>query len=247
MGYPVEKALAHDTDLLITINSEDYHAAKKYLGIAFIEQIHGIGVNLQRFKAHKMTVNDRNAFRKSIGVAEDDYLLTYVAEINENKNQWMLLEAFHYVQQACSNIKLILIGPEHDNGKLRNFIVQRGMMDSVFLLGWRDDVPSLLHASDIYVASSKSEGLGLNLIEAMVCGLPVVASKNRGHSEIIQHGINGFLVEQNDAEEMAKYILELVDNAQLRTVIINNAQADVTKYETKNVLAELDHIFTLYT
>ena len=158
----------------------------------------------------------------------------------------MLLEALHYIRQAIPNARMFLVGPEHDGGKVRKFVVRHGLSDSVFLLGWRDDVAKLLKASDVYVASSKSEGLGINLIEAMACDLPVIASKNRGHAEIIQHGINGFLVEQNDAEEMAKYVLEIATDLQLRENITDRAQIDISKYEIEQVLAELDRIFTMY-
>ena len=246
LGYPVEKILAPYTDLLITINSADYQMAKKYLGLANVECICGIGVDLQRFKTCKMTRDDRNDLRRSLGIAPDDFVLTYVAEINENKNQLMLLEALHYIRQAIPNARMFLVGPEHDGGKVRKFVVRHGLSDSVFLLGWRDDVAKLLKASDVYVASSKSEGLGINLIEAMACDLPVIASKNRGHAEIIQHGINGFLVEQNDAEEMAKYVLEIATDLQLRENITDRAQIDISKYEIEQVLAELDRIFTMY-
>ena len=246
MGYPMEKALASATDVLITINDADYQMAKKHLKIRNIERIHGIGVNLERFKSCKINQEEKSKLRHLIGLSDFDFVLTYVAEINDNKNQVMLLEAFHLVQQAIPEAKLLLIGPAHDNEKLQKFSISRGMGSKVIFLGWRDDIPELLNISDLYVASSKSEGLGISLIEAMACNLPVVASKNRGHAEIICHGKNGYLVEQGDVEEMAKYIMELYEDTKLRDSIVNQAQQDIIKYEVHSVIKEEERIINAY-
>ena len=246
MGYPLEKMMAPLTDVLITINDADYKMAKKHLRVKSVERIHGIGVNIERFKGCHFSAENRNSLRHSIGIHENDYVLTYVAEINENKNQAMLLQVLRILLKTIPNARLLLAGPEHDNGRLKRMCDKYGMRGKVFFLGWRDDIPELLKSSDVYVASSKSEGLGLNLIEAMACNLPVVASKNRGHSEIIHHGNNGYLVEMNDVEEMAKYILELHDNQGLREAMIKQAQNDIVKYEINSVIKEEEKIIRAY-
>lgn len=245
-GYPMEKLLAPYTDVMITINSTDCQTAKQYLRIPVIEQIHGIGVNLQRFTDCSMSSEEKAQLRKSLGIAPEDFVLTYVAEIIENKNQSMLLNAFEIIRKTVPNAKLLLIGPEHDSGKLRSLAREKGMQDAVSFLGWRNDIPKLLKASDVYVASSKSEGLGLNLIEAMACGLPVVASKNRGHGEIIAHGTNGYLVEINDYQEMAALVLRLFEDEALKNALVSQAQLDIKKYETENVLQSLRGIIDRY-
>lgn len=97
----------------------------------------------------------------------------------------------------------------------------------------------MLHLSDVYVASSKSEGLGLNLIEAMACNLPIVATKNRGHAESVVHGRNGFLVDVNESEDMAAYVLRIHDDAELRKKITEQAQKDIEPYGTEAAIKEL--------
>ncbi len=116
----------------------------------------------------------------------------------------------------------------------------------MIFLGWRNDIPRLLRASDFYVASSKSEGLGLNLIEAMACGLPVVASRNRGHEEIIAHGENGYLVPMNDHEQMARLVLQLHEDGGLADRLVAKALQDIKKYEVENVLDSLTDILNRY-
>ncbi len=239
MGYPTEKLLAAKTDVMIATNSTDYATAKKYLNIPIIEKNHGMGVNLQRFRDAALTTEERAEKRSELGLASDDFVLTYVAEIIDNKNQTMLVDAFARVRKIVPNAKLLLIGPEHDNGALRKLLDAKQLRDEVLLLGWRSDVPTLLHLADVYVASSKSEGLGLNLIEAMACDLPVVATNNRGHAEIVDHGINGFLVEINDCEKMAEYVIDLYHNSALGDSVTAQAQHDIERYKTETAMKEL--------
>lgn len=151
----------------------------------------------------------------------------------------MLLETFERIRKAAPNAKLMLIGPEHDDGELRRLVESKDLQKDILFLGWRSDVPQLLHLADVYVASSKSEGLGLNLIEAMACDIPVVATRNRGHLEIVKHEQNGFLVDINDCESMAKYVLELHGDAALRMKITAQAQLDIEPFGTEAAMKEL--------
>lgn len=241
MGYPTEKLLAHRTDVMITINAADYEMAKKHLNVGAVEQIHGIGIDLSRFRDCVVTQEQKMQLRQSLGIGGSDLVMTYVAEINNNKNQRLLVNALELLRRDFPGIKLLLIGPEHDGGVLR-----RSAPDGVIFAGWRGDIPELLKISDIYVASSKSEGLPINLLEAMACELPVVAAKNRGHCEIIDDGVNGLLVEQGEAGELAERVRWLVEDDALRQKITRQAGMDIGQYETKQVLKELEEILERY-
>ena len=240
MGYPVEKLLAPKTDAIIVSNNLDLELANKYLKkIPVIEKSHSMGVNLSRFRDAVLSDAERVEKRRELGLDPDDFVLSYVAEIIDNKNQTMLLNAFEIVRKSVPNAKLMLIGPEHDSGELQKLVESKGLQKDILFLGWRSDVPVLLHLSDIYVASSKSEGLGLNLIEAMACNIPVVATKNRGHLEIVKHEQNGFLVDINDSEAMADYVLQLHGDAELRNKITAQAQLDIEPFGTEAAMKEL--------
>ena len=239
MGYPVEKLLTSRTDVMIVINNADLETAKKHLDIPVIEKSHGMGVDLSCFRDAALSNEERAERRSALGLAPDDFVLTYVAEIIDNKNQRMLVEMLERLNKEVPNAKLVLIGPEHDGGALRKNVESKGLQSKVLFLGWRSDVPMLLHLSDIYVASCKSEGLGLNLIEAMACNLPVIATKNRGHAESVIHGQTGFLVEVNDSEGMAECVLRLYNDAELREKITEQAQRDIEKFGTEAAIKEL--------
>ena len=243
IGYPMEKILAPLTDCFITINDADYRMVRKTLKVAGnVEKIHGIGVDLQRFRNISKNYSPLEQ-RAAINIDAKAFVLMYVAELTENKNQEVLFESVSRLKDKYPNIMLVLVGPDHQNGTLQQLACDKGISNKVKFLGWRNDIPELLSMADIYVASSKSEGLGLNLIEAMACGLPVVAYDNRGHREIIDNGKNGYLVEQGSIELFTDRIVELYENIKTRERIVQYAQETINKYETENVLQELWAIY----
>ena len=241
MGYPMEKLLASHTDVMTTINSADCKMAKKCLNVGAVEKIHGIGIDLSRFRRAALTAEEKLQLRRSLGIGEKDPVLAYVAEINDNKNQRLLVDALALLRRDYPTARLMLIGPEHDGGALR-----KRNPAGVLFLGWRNDVARLLCIADVYTASSKSEGLPINLLEAMACDLPVVAAKNRGHCEIIDDGVNGLLVEQGEAGELAERVRWLLEDDALRLRITRQAAVDIGQYETKRVLKELEEILEHY-
>ncbi len=246
MGYPMEKFLAPVTDVFIAINREDFKTAQKHLAACgAFERIHGIGVELSRFRDTGSEYCREDA-RKALGLTEQDFVVTYVAELNDNKNQTELMKAIRRVRETVPQARLLLVGPDHSDGRFAEFARELGLEDAVVFAGWRNDVPALLHLSDVYAATSKSEGLGLSLIEAMASGLPVVAFANRGHSEILNHGVNGFLTARNDWEDMARYILRLHDEPDLAAAVCAQAQKDIEQYKTGAVLEELKQIYRKY-
>ena len=243
IGYPMEKILAPLTDCLITINDDDYRMVKKTLKVAGnVEKIHGIGVDLNRFRNLPSNYSPLSQ-RAAIGINSDAFALMYVAELIENKNQEVLLESVSRLKDKYPNIVLVLVGPDHQNGALQQLACDKGIRNNVKFLGWRNDIPELLSMADIYVASSKSEGLGLNLIEAMACGLPVIAYDNRGHRELIDNGKNGFLVNQGNVDLFTDRIIELYEDSETKKRIVHYAQETIDKYETENVLQELWSIY----
>lgn len=237
--YPIEKLLAHHMDLLITLNDEDYARAKRVFPKCLrIEQVPGVGVDFAR-----LDVKDRRAAREALrrewGVPQEALVLIYVAELIPNKNQQMLLEALKEVHKTRTDTYLVLVGPDHADGHVQRLAQQMGVAEFVVFTGWRSDIGACLSAADIAVASSKREGLALNIVEAMYCGLPVVATDNRGHVPIIRHGENGYLVHVGESGKMAQRVLELAENPQIREKF---AQADISRYGAEAVSKRIAEI-----
>ncbi|MBE5798424.1 MAG: glycosyltransferase family 4 protein [Clostridiales bacterium] len=237
--YPIERLLAHSMDLLITLNDEDYaRARRRFPKKLRIEQVPGVGVDFARLDIGDAE-QKRAQLRSEWGIPQDAPVLIYVAELIANKNQKMLLEALKKVKEKHTDTYLVLVGPDHANGYYQQLAQQMGVADSVVFTGWRSDIGACLRAADIAVASSMREGLALNIVEAMYCQLPVVATDNRGHVPIIRDGENGFLVHVNDSEKMAQRVIALLDDPQLREQI---AGCDVSRYSAHAVSEKIYNI-----
>ncbi|WP_455683537.1 glycosyltransferase family 4 protein [Thomasclavelia sp.] len=241
--YPVEKCLSYFTDVLITINQEDYENAKNHhFHAKKILKIPGVGVKLDRYR-----INDkflRRKYREELKIPENSFVLIYVAEIIKNKNQKMILDALVEVQKLVPDTYLLLVGPDHTDGELANYVKDTNIPNVIFT-GWRNDVPKLLNCTDCYVASSIREGLGINLIEAMSCGLPVIASNNRGHRDIINDNINGRLIKLGDYKNMANAIINVYNNQKLKDNFIKNANIAINNYKEEIVLEELRKVYKI--
>ena len=234
--FPIEKWLAHKTDVFFALNNEDFafvseHFQKKLT----VRQVPGVGANFSR-----LDVEDKAAvrakYREELGIAEDTPVLLYVAELIKNKNQPMLVDTLEAVRRDHPDAVLLLVGPEHDDGAVKAYVEKKGLQDAVKLLGWRSDIGALMAASDIYVASSLREGFPINLLEAMYGGLPVIATKNRGHVTPLVHGENGFLVDIGDHEAMAAHVHALLTDDALYHKL---STVDVSRYECTRIAKEL--------
>ena len=238
--YPIERLLAHETDLLITLNDEDDRRARRVFRRLPVVQVPGIGVDFSRLDVPDPALA-RAQRRAEWGIAPDALVLIYVAELIRNKNQGMLFEALKLIRRTRPDAVLVLVGPDHADGYYRRLARQMGVTDAVVFTGWRSDVGACLRAADVYVASSLREGLALNIVEAMYCGLPVVATDNRGHVPIIRDGENGFLVHAGDSERMAQRVLQLAGDAQLRRRMTGQ---DVSAYSADVVTRQIYEILS---
>lgn len=245
--YPIEKILARHTDCLITINQEDFDlAVKRRFRARRIERVHGVGVDTEQFTPVDPAV--KHHLREAYDYRQDDFLMFYAAEFNKNKNQQLLIKALALVKNEVPNARLLLAG----NGALlescRKLASQLGVDQMVDFLGYRDDVEKLLKQCDLAVASSFREGLPVNIMEAMACGLPVVASENRGHIELIREGENGWIVNNHFAHEMAEritYLARHIDRKNSAGMTGRTIMKD--RFSVEKVLAEKSLIYASFT
>ena len=241
--YPIEKFLARKTDMLFVINGDDFDIAKKRFSRKLIvKQLPGIGINFNRLSLDNKEIL-RDKYRKELNIDKDDVVLIYVAELLKNKNQTYLLSVLKQLSETVNNVKLLLVGPDHSNGYYNKLAAKMGLADKVIFTGWRNDIGELLNTSDIYVASSIREGFGINLIEAMYCGLPVVAVNNRGHRAIIKNGENGFLVSLKEPSSMADAVLRILNDKSLREKLsvtdVSGYGCDLVANEIYNAIEEI--------
>ena len=236
--YPVEKWLSRFTDKLITINKEDYELARKKFHCA-VYHIHSVGANSAKF--HPISAEEQEKQKKELGL--EGRILVNVGELLPNKNQKTAVMAMKRVSQRMPDVKLLIAGngPEKDN--LEILVRQQGLEHHVKLLGYTTKLEKYLQVCDLEVACSIREGLGLNVIEAMLCGKTVVASVNRGHRELVRDKWNGRLVDSEDAAAFADAIIEVLSDSELKNTMESRCIEFAKRYSDLQVEKELKLIY----
>lgn len=229
--YPAERCLAGATDVLITINREDYGRAAGFRA-GKVEYIPGVGVDLGRYLP--VSSEDRQREREKLGIGKEEILLLSAGELNRNKNHRVALEAVGKLN--CERIRYMVCGQGPLEESLKKRARELGIERQVIFPGFRKDLPALLGAADIFVFPSFREGLSLSLMEAMAAGLPVVCSGVRGNVELIENGKGGFLVRPDDENGFAEKIGILLECGKKREEMGMANREKVREYSVENVL-----------
>lgn len=161
-------------------------------------------------------VNERWQVRREIGVGAGDLVILQVARLDALKDHATALKAIDRVRQQRPDIRLVLVGEGPERERIDALITRLDLSAHVRLLGLRQDVAHLLPAADIFLLSSKSEGIPLTVIEAMAAGLPVVATRVGGLAEVVDDGVTGLLAPAGDAVGLAEHLQRLAGDATLR-------------------------------
>jgi glycosyltransferase, family 1 len=239
--YPVEKICSRWTDCLITITNEDYKFAKKHFkNIKKIEHVNGVGMNAKRLEKG-LTESEKNDIRENLKIKSDDIVFSYVAELNSNKNQMLLIHIIERLKDSYPNIKLLLIGNGPLKERYKEYIDENNLNEFIKLLGKRNDINELLSITDIYMASSKREGLPVNIMEAMYKGIPIVATDNRGHREIAMNSKNIFI--EKDITEMEQKVIDIISNMKNYKELSQEEHNDSKKYSIESVIERMNEIY----
>lgn len=229
-----EKLTAPVTDLLLTMNEWDTETAKRHNLGKEIAKIPGVGVDFSRLD--RCSAQDGLALRQELGCSEEDFLLIFPAEFSPRKNQAVLLQA---LKQLPEQVKLLLPGDGAEKEACQELARQLGISHRVIFPGYVADMARWYWAADAAVSSSRIEGLPFNIMEAMHCGLPVVASVAKGHTDLIQHEKNGLLYPCGDAAACAAQIRRLLGDEDFAAKLAKNAQAHAEKYSLDAVFPQV--------
>lgn len=243
--YPVEVVMCRYADGIITINREDYELIReKGQNKTDYYQIPGIGVESQKF--HPVDEDKKNEIRRKNGWAESDFILTYAAEFINRKNHDFIIQCGRGLVQEIPNLKILFAGRGELKDKLEKKVKKLRLQENIHFLGFRTDIDEVFKLSDMGISASKQEGLGLNLVEVMMCGLPVVATTDRGHKEIVDHGVNGFLFEQENEKEFVQAVKKIYSDKSIREGMAEKAVEKAQKFEITNAMTEMAKIYTKY-
>lgn len=235
-----ESLMAHWTDVIITMNEEDYQAAQKFKlkpgGKVFY--VHGVGIDTEAYK--KVKVNEKKK-RVELGLNDDDIIFISMGDLVKRKNYKTAIKAIKKTNNSKVHYLICGVGPEMDN--LTKLSKSLGIDKQVHFLGFRSDVNELLKISNIFLFTSLQEGLPRSLMEAMASGLPCVVSDIRGNRDLIIEGKGGYLVKKNNVDEYAKRINELIQNRELRIQMEKENIERIKAFSVKKVKKRIEDIY----
>ena len=227
MWAPTEIIMSKFNDILVTINWEDYNWAKKHTFTPVIKHIDGIGVDF----SSREGVISREEKRAQLNITDDDILVLSVGELQKRKNHQAIIRAIAKLNNP--HIKYIICGQGVLENSLRKLATSSNLENQVFFLGYRQDIPEIMSACDIFAHPSIREGLGLASLEAMASGLPLITSNVQGVPDYVENGVTGYMCSPMDVDAYAENLKKLTENKSLREKIGTTNITYVQKYRVE--------------
>lgn len=184
--------------------------------------------------------------REEFKLSPDDIVITAVGHSVEVKGWDVAIKAFRLIVVKYPNAKLLFVGKHTSEGfhqKLCALIKDHDLSSNIIFTGIRRDIPDILKASDIFIFPSRSEGVGGALIESRAAGLPCVATNTGGIPEVIEDGVNGFLFQRDNPEQLAEKVNQLISTPELRSQFSASAVQGLDKYKIETYV---DNVFLHY-
>ena len=240
--YPVEKVCAQLTDLLITINKEDYALAQKeFKKAGKISYVQGVGIDVERFARTDNTLEKANDFRKKLNLPDEDFLIISIGELNDNKNHQVVLNALSHLKNEHIHYAIAGIGDKHDH--LIELAESLGLKDRFHLLGYVNDIPSLCHGANLFCFPSIREGLPVSVMEAMAAGLPLIVADARGSRDCCVNGVNGIICSPFSEEDFASAIETIINSPSLREAFSQQNIIDSKTYDISIVNESMKQLY----
>lgn len=197
------------------------------------------GIDIGCFK----DVPSKDTLRKELGMAPGDLLIGTIGSLSMVKNQAMLLHTVSQLFRFYPNLQVIIVGEGPLKKNILNLQKELGLAGQVHLLGLRKDIPEILSEIDIFVSTSRWEGLPLSILEAMAAGKPVVATAVPGVIEVLEGGA-GILVPLDDPEKLAEAFIALIKDPKLRKELGEKAQERVAAfYSLKTYIPQWEALY----
>lgn len=196
--YPIEKLFSRLTDQIITINQEDYELAKSKFHAKKVSYVHGVGVDGD---VHPI-------------ISKKLKPLTFIsiARLDKNKNHMTFIQSLPALKEKYPDLKYYVLGEGRLLDDLKLLVDNLGLNSNVEFVGYTRNLEKYLSNSDIFVSLSKREGLPKSIMESMTYNLPSLLTDIRGHRDLVNHQMEGFLLVDTDIESIHKGVYDIIDN-----------------------------------
>lgn len=223
-----ERVTRGKCDEIIVMNREDLDIAKRYRLAGKVTPSRGMGASVRE------VVTPADNIRREY-FPEGSFVMCFVGELSPRKNQEFLIYALRRIKAEIPEAVLCLVGDGAERERLIQLAEQLGVAESVVTVGNRSDACDFMRASDLYVSASSIEGMPFNIIEALGASRTVLASRVKGHEDIITDGVDGYLYEFGNIEDFVNKALHIYRNGALNPAPLAEKYA---KYSKENVFPE---------
>ena len=199
------------------------------------------GIDLERFTTPQ---KNREEMRRELGIPLDVPLATMIACFKPQKSPLDFVHVAGLVKKEVPQARFLMVGDGILRGEIEDLKAQRGLEKEMILLGWRRDIPEILNASDCLVLTSLWEGLPRVFPQAMCLGLPIVATLIDGATDVINDGINGFLLPPHDVQGMAEKVVYLFKNPDIAKEMGTSGEEKVKEFDCSKMLREQENLYS---
>jgi glycosyltransferase involved in cell wall biosynthesis len=237
--YPIEYVMAFFTDMVITINKEDYRVIQKF-PVKEKRYIPGVGVDVKSIASMDV---DKNETRAKYNIPADAFLILSIGELSDRKNHEVIIRAVAKCKE--NNIYYVICGAGGKKEYLKNLASSLGIEDKVVLAGQcsHDEVLKLCHSCDLGALPSKIEGLGLAGIEMLAAGKPLIASNIHGIVDYAIDGYNSFVCSPDDVHAFAMAINKFYEDKDTYELLSENAALSVKKFSVEKSYEKMSEIY----
>jgi len=199
--------------------------------------LHGVDVEATRAAA------DRDGVRAELGIAPDEHMVVTVANLRATKGYPDLLDAARRVVAEHPSARFVAVGQGPMEAEIRARHAELALGRSFLILGYRPDAARIVSAADIFCLASHHEGVPLAMMEALVLGIPVVATDVGGVHELVEHGREALLVPPRDPGALAGALLSLLADDERRTAIAAAATARGDHLGVENAVRRTEAVY----
>lgn len=216
-----EKLTSGRVDELMVMNQEDYKIANRYHLGRQIHFIDGMGIEQTHFPTY--SEEEKSKVRDSLKIAKEDFVFLCVGEFSKRKNQTIILDALAQIDPTQRPVKLLFAGDGNQLEACKQQAKKLGIEKNVLFLGRVDQINSLYQIADAAISASFSEGLPFNIMEALLCHLPIIASEVKGHVDLLENGVNGLLFSVQQPQQLVSAMNLLLNDSHLYNQIKQHA------------------------
>lgn len=223
------KAILCVSEMIEKITKDGMHPKKRDL----VQTVHS-GINLNRFE-----VEEQHSIKEKFSIPNEKVLIGNCSAIADHKDYQTFVDTAQILNEAYPDkFHFVIIGKGPDEKKIKDYVNLKHMQNKITFTGFISNLQSYLKSLDIFLMTSKEEGLGTSLLDAMICEIPIVSTNAGGIPEIVIHEKTGLLAKIKDPNALSDNILRLVNDNDLKTKIINNAKKQVIESYSKEHTAE---------